>query len=57
VQAGSAIKYARGYKGIGAGMSQGGVIVYYHILSEATSASITGEQVTLEVEQKKVVGL
>ena len=54
---GSAIKYARGYSGIGQGISKGGVNLHYHILSQAISSGTTAERVRLEVEQKKVIGI
>jgi len=55
---GAAIKFARGYFGVGQGIAKGGVNLYYHIESQAVASSVvTGENVTLEVEQKKVVGI
>jgi len=54
---GAAIKFARGYFGVGQGISKGGVNLYYHILSQAIASGITGERVRLEVEQKKVIGI
>jgi hypothetical protein len=54
---GAAIKFARGYFGVGQGIAKGGVILYYHIESHAVATGVTGETVTLEAEQKKVVGI
>jgi hypothetical protein len=54
---GAAIKFARGYFGVGHGIAGGGVNLYYHVLSRAVAVGITGEQTTLELEQKKVVGI
>jgi hypothetical protein len=54
---GAAVKFARGYFGVGQGISQGGVNLYYHIQANAVARGVTGEQVTLEIEQKKVIGI
>ena len=54
---GAAVKFARGYFGVGQGISQGGVNLYYHIEANALARGVTGEQVTLEIEQKKVIGI
>ena len=55
--AGAAIKFARGYFGVGQGIAQGGVNLYYHVLAEAIASGVTGERVALELEQKKVIGI
>jgi hypothetical protein len=54
---GAAIKFARGYFGVGQGISQGGVSLYYHIQAAAQATGITQERVALEIEQKKVIGI
>jgi hypothetical protein len=54
---GAAIKFARGYFGVGHGIAGGGVNLYYHVLSQAVAIGISSEQTTLELEQKKVVGI
>lgn len=53
--AGSAIKFARGYFGVGQGISQGGVNLFY--LVQAQSIGGGGEGVTIEIEQKKTLGI
>jgi hypothetical protein len=52
---GSAIKFARGYFGAGQGMSKGGVHLYYLVKANAIGGS--GEQVVIEIEQKKSLGI
>ncbi len=52
---GAALKFARGYFGVGQGMAKGGVNRYYRIV--AKSIGHGGEAVILEVEQKKVIGI
>jgi hypothetical protein len=54
---GAAIKFARGYFGVGHGLAGGGVNLYYHVLSQAVALGTTGERVILELQQKKVVGI
>jgi len=54
---GAAIKFARGYFGVGHGIAGGGVNLFYHVLSQATAVGITSERSILELEQKKVVGI
>jgi hypothetical protein len=53
--AGAAIKFARGYYGAGQGIAQGGVNLYYLVRTQALG--IGGERVTIEIEQKKTVGI
>ena len=55
--AGAAIKYSRGYFGAGQGIAKGGVNLYYHIRSQAVALGVSAEEVILECEQKKVVGI
>jgi len=52
---GAAIKFARGYFGAGHAVAHGGVNLYY--LVRAQSIGSGGEGVTIEIEQKKVLGI
>ncbi len=52
---GSAIRFARGYFGVGQGISQGGINLFY--LIHCQSIGVGGEQITIDIEQKKVPGI
>ncbi|MGQ9464296.1 MAG: pilus assembly PilX N-terminal domain-containing protein [bacterium] len=54
-EAGSVIKFARGYFGAGQGLAGGGASYYYKIVS--ASHGISGDSVTTETEIKRVIGI
>ncbi len=54
-EAGSVIKFARGYFGAGQGLAGGGASYYYKIV--AASHGVSGDSVTTETEIKRVIGI
>ncbi|MFP4458221.1 MAG: PilX N-terminal domain-containing pilus assembly protein [Candidatus Zixiibacteriota bacterium] len=52
---GSNIAYGAGYDGIGKGLSAGGALISYRIMSDARGAS--RENVAVEIAYRKIVGI